>query len=254
MDGDASLIMDAVTDDDLLESELPDHITDTILHVESEQRSKALQLNSHRMHSAPHMLGNYELSSIESSFNETDFHALQQQEYNQGPPPEYPGATKIMSGQAHHGNACMPQPEQVYSHHPHLRQKLSPNDASHMMMRSPGGYGMPPHPAVSMSRMPLPPSSTLLETSHSMGRLPPVSSITMHQWQSSDAPYQNGYHHQPREQYAYSNNCMPSPPHYNHIRQQLYPQPMYNNQAFNMVYRQRVPAPQLVDVSLQHVP
>ena len=284
-DADADLIFNG---EDVLDNlgkadELPEDITDAILHVEyleqqekqkqQEQQNKQQSLQHHHNMSQQqqHILSptpaGFDINGTLDGYSDGDFHQLSQSfESHQGPPPEYPGATKhlptssqqISLGHVNQASSSMnnylheQQTNSRFTHHPiHTKIPSSPSSGSQSQLHLLRQSSYP---------MTLPPSSTLLNNSthlvsDRMGRLPPVSTITMQpDWHNSDSTtlYQNGYHN-PTEHHLYQHGGLPSPPHYHSTEHRLmYPtSQMFSPGGYGIHHTQRPPQPQRVNMPLQ---
>lgn len=182
----------SIIDDD---SELPDHITDTILHVEQEQKHRKQQLEAAAAAVSQHLpCATSHYGAHPPTTPDLMTVAGCPDPYSggyHGPPPEYPGANTP--------TGPLPLSNSYPSYHKALGPPSWPPN---------GGYTHGPDP----HRMGgLPPSSTLLDAnpSHPLGgRLPSMS------WMAAgDSGYQNGYLSPAAGGPGpYMYNCMPSPP------------------------------------------
>lgn len=271
--------------------ELPDDITDAILHVEYlEQQEKQQQQQQHEQHSKhprlqhqhslpvaqQHLLspsaGGYDMNGTLDDFSE-DFHQLSQSLNNhQGPPPEYPGATKLLSTDSHtlsHSHNHQQQQQNNMNNYIHEQQTNNHRFTHHQIHPnkippSPSS-GSQPQQLQNLMRqssypMTLPPSSTLLNnsahlTASRMARLPPVSTITNSPaWQGSPTTpsmFQNGYH-TPSEHHMFQHG-LPSPPQYHSPSDQrlMYSPQMFSPGGYGMNHNPRPPQPQRVNLPLQ---
>lgn len=264
--------------DNLGKDELPEDITDAILHVEyleqqekQEQQNKQQALQHQHSMTQQHILspppGGFDINETLDGFNDGDFHQLSQSfDSHQGPPPEYPGATKHLptnSQQMSHTNVNQQsnnmsnylheqQTNSRFQHHQiHPKIPSSPRSGSQSQLHLLRQSSYP---------MTLPPSSTLLNNSAHlvngrMGPLPPVSTITMQpDWHSSETPtlYQNGYHTH-SDHHMYQHGGLPSPPHYHSTEHRLmYPtSQMFSPSGYGLHHTPRPPQPQRVNMPLQ---
>ncbi|XP_067927820.1 INO80 complex subunit D-like [Watersipora subatra] len=272
-DAEADLIFSQNSDELLnnLKGELPDDITDAILHVEYEaemEKQKQQQLShtqtipqaaaQHQQHPPPpHRLMQQPVNAYDvggSMDGYTDDYGSVHQSYGQGPPPDYPGATKFMPNHLNvHANLnYMHEQGNRYTHHQiHPKVPTSLNNAP--MLHRQSSYHLPPSSPLSLSA-----SSTQLNSNsmsiNRMGRLPPVSTITMQQWPGSEStPYQNGFHSPTEQHHMYQHNGLPSPPHYQPPREHrlMYSTQLYNNGAYSLNRSLRPPHPQCVNMPMQ---
>lgn len=225
------------------------------LPLQSHEIQQQPQQQTHRLLQQQQSTSMYELSGGLDSYGDADYHSMHHQYNHRGPPPDYPGATKLLPTSrinVHSNLGYMHEQNSRYTHH-QIHPKISTSSNNAQMLHRQSSYHLPPSSPLSLSASSGHSNNLTNMNMNRMGRLPPVSTITMQPWHGSESShYQNGFH-SPTEHHMYQHNGgLPSPPIYPARRDQvMYSTQLYNNGAYSINRALRPPHPQRINMPMQ---